>query len=62
MGLTSLAESSMDLLVEGKLLKNPNAQLSKSNFTSHSTVTCELNPALHGGMQSPSAKVQEEPL
>ena len=48
----------MNLLVEGKLLKNPNAQLSESNLTSHSMVTCEYNPALHGGMQNSSPKVQ----
>ena len=51
----------MSLLVEGKLLNNPNAQLSESNLTSHSMVTCECIPALLGGMQKPSPKVLVQP-
>ena len=49
----------MNLSVEGRLLKNPNAQLCESNLTSLSTISCACNPALHGGMQNPSPEEQK---
>ena len=49
----------MNLSVEGRLLKNPNAQLCESNLTSLSTITCECNPVLYGGMQNPSPEEQK---
>ena len=51
----------MNLSVGGKALKHPNTQLSKSNLTSHSMVTCEYNLPLDGGMKKSSDKVQDPP-